>query len=367
MARSWAVRLARRGHHVSVITTCALDHHTWRNELPAGPTVVDGLPVSRFPISVTPDIELLGRLFRSVGHLPINRQDEMLHNTGFSEGLLQEIANRAESVDVFIFAPYLYPSTVFGSMIAPDKSLVMPTLHDEERATLSLLIAPLHRVAGVLFLSQSEADVAQRLVGSMRASQVVGTGIEVPPPGDSADFMRENRIRSPYLVYAGRREGLKNFPLLLEWTAAQRAWSNGSGAELCAIGSGPAPFHKRPWLHLMDSVSVEVRQTVMSAATAVVNLSLNESFSLVLMEAWLAGAPVIVHADSPVTRHHCESSGGGLWVRSAEEFCEAINLLASDDELRAQLAQRGREYVLREYSWDVVLPRIESAIAECLA
>src|SRR5687767_414147 len=49
-ARYIAERLARHAD-VRVLTTCARDYMTWRNELPAGDDVVNGVAVERFPVA----------------------------------------------------------------------------------------------------------------------------------------------------------------------------------------------------------------------------------------------------------------------------------------------------------------------------
>ena len=36
---------------IHVLTTCARDYLTWRNELPPGSTEINGIPVERFPVS----------------------------------------------------------------------------------------------------------------------------------------------------------------------------------------------------------------------------------------------------------------------------------------------------------------------------
>src|SRR5438105_1796799 len=91
VARKWAEHLHRSGHSVDVLTTRASNNHTWINDLPAGTTSVGGLDVTRFPISTAPDRELVPKLFAGVAHLPENRQEDLLDNTGFSRPLLDEI------------------------------------------------------------------------------------------------------------------------------------------------------------------------------------------------------------------------------------------------------------------------------------
>src|SRR5206468_9220588 len=49
-ARYIAERLARHAS-VEVVTTCARDYVTWKNELPVGVEAVNGISVRRFPVS----------------------------------------------------------------------------------------------------------------------------------------------------------------------------------------------------------------------------------------------------------------------------------------------------------------------------
>jgi glycosyltransferase involved in cell wall biosynthesis len=101
-----------------------------------------------------------------------------------------------------------------------------------------------------------------------------------------------------------------------------------------------------------------------AGALALVQPSVNESFSRVVMEAWLNEVPVLVHAGCPVTVGHCRRAGGGLWFRDFLEFAEVAELLAGDDEVRRRLGAAGRRYVLAECSWDTVCERIVRAVAE---
>ena len=73
-----------------------------------------------------------------------------------------------------------------------------------------------------------------------------------------------------------------------------------------------------------------------------------------MMEAWLAGSATLAHADCAVTRDHCLASNGGLFFGDFYEFAEALDLLLDDADLRRQLGQRGRAYVLERFSWERV-------------
>ena len=372
LCRDYALQLHAAGHEVRVLTTCARDHFTWRNELPAGDTVVEGIPVTRYPVTIAKDHGAVTMLHaRLDGGFPLTPAGERqwVENTGYSEPLFSALADVATRVDAVLFAPYLFATTVFGARVAPQKSLVIPCLHDEAYARFGIVQETLRGAAGLLFNSRPERDLALRLLGesAIPPHRVVGVGFDEPGPLHAAAWRQRTRAGSGDLVaYAGRREIAKNFPTLLHWmTAYNEGLSRCSQpATLIAMGGGEirAPRSARKVVRDLGFAEQHDKLEAFAAAVATAQLSLNESFSYVVMESWLAGSPVIVHADCAVTRTHCEESGGGLWVRDAEAFAEALDRLRGDAALHARLAAAGGRYVRSEYAWPAVLRRLEDAV-----
>jgi glycosyltransferase involved in cell wall biosynthesis len=196
----------------------------------------------------------------------------------------------------------------------------------------------------------------------------VGAGIDLPAAPVDPEIERHRLgLEGTVVSYAGRREAAKNFPLVAEAvTAANLGW--GRRVTLAAMGAGPAvlPPRARPFVRDLGRVDDAVKLGVFAGSTAVVNLSVVESFSYVVMEAWSVGTPVIVHANCEVTSRHCRESGGGLWVRDVEEAVEAMLLLGGDPSLRARLGAAGRRHVERRMSWEATLDRFETAVVELL-
>jgi glycosyltransferase involved in cell wall biosynthesis len=84
------------------------------------------------------------------------------------------------------------------------------------------------------------------------------------------------------------------------------------------------------------------------------------------MESWLAGTPVLATAGSEVLQWHCDRSGGGLTFADEFELAQCLSFLAAAPDEAASLAKAGREYVLANYRWDIVLDAMEAGLQELL-
>ena len=100
------------------------------------------------------------------------------------------------------------------------------------------------------------------------------------------------------------------------------------------------------------------------AATVVVCPSPYESLSLLALEAFAVGTPVLANARSDVLVDHCQKSNAGLYYADRDEFVEALKLLAADHRLRAAMGRNGRSYVRRNYRWDVIISKYERMFAK---
>src|SRR5205807_5626848 len=227
-----------------------------------------------------------------------------VENTGYSEPMLEAIAAAADRLDALIFIPYLFASTVFGARVRPQKSLVVPCLHDEPYARFGVIEETLRQVRAIAFNTEAERELAVRLLGDLPPNRVVGIGFDPPPPLDVAGMLARRGLQGDYVAFAGRREIAKNFPLLVEWMAAYaQGLSRNGPAALAVAGSGKVtlPAAGRAVLHDLGFVSDREKLEMFAGAVATAQLSLNESFSFILMESWSCGTPVIVHAGCEVT------------------------------------------------------------------
>jgi glycosyltransferase involved in cell wall biosynthesis len=266
------------------------------------------------------------------------------------------------------FAPYLFGTTLGGVPLVPGRAVLIPCLHDEPFAHLGVVRDAFQACRGFIFNSPPEAALAEKLYGiGDRPAGVVGLGFDPPPPADPAAFRRRYGLEGPLLVYLGRKETGKNVPLLIEYALRYRAVRR-ADLTLVLAGDGPvtAPADTLG-VRDLGYLDPAAKAAAYAAAAVICQPSVNESFSIVLMEAWLAGTPVLVHARCPVTTHHVFQAGGGLAFDDFYEFAEALDLLLEDGERRQRLGRQGRAYVEAEYSWPAVTMRLRDTLERLVA
>lgn len=375
LVRSLALKLfAEEGPRyvddLEVWTTCAVDHRTWDNALPAGATVEDGLTVRRFTVEPrNVDVFLRHEIAMREGRpLTVEEQLEWLGAGVNSRGLYEHIARHGSRFDALIFAPYLFSTTFWGALIHPDRSLLVPCLHDEHYAYQQVFQHLFRRVRGLICNTEPERELIVHLYGEelRERSAVVGMGFDSVPEVFFSSASEDDGRAHPYLLYAGRKEQGKNLDLLLEYYEQYRVRAGDSVPRLLIVGSGEIGFRESLPEGVTDVgfVSEREKEQLMREALALVQPSTNESFSIVMMEAWLRGTPVIVHGHCAVTRDHVVQSGGGLYFTSPEEFAAVVQELVGRPELAEVLGDNGRRYVRGHYSWEAVLRRLLGALAD---
>ncbi len=167
--------------------------------------------------------------------------------------------------------------------------------------------------------------------------------------------MRRVGSQDEYIIFVGRIDPSKGCDQLFEYFARYKA-ETGSRVKLVLVGKATMPIPKHP-----DIVSLGFLRDEpygwMAHARALVLPSVMESLSLVLLESFGLGVPVLVNGSCDVTRGHCRRSNGGLYYRNYDEFAFALTLLLSHPELRRQLGRQGQVYVQQNYAWEVVEQR----------
>lgn len=349
--------------NIEIWTTCAVDHRTWANAFAPGVYDEEGITVHRFLVDErNTDIYVPLEITIQQGiSLTIDQQLDWLTHSVNSRGLYEHIVREGQKYDVLLFAPYLFATSFWGALIYPERSVLIPCLHDEPYAYLQVFKHLFTQVRGFLFNANPERELARsiyELEDLDSRSEFVGMGFY-----ESHAVASQSLVNGPYLLYSGRKEQGKNLDLLISYFQSYRQTNADSDLELVLIGSGEINFLKELPEGVTDLgfVSEEEKLSLMKGALALCQPSVNESFSIVLMEAWLQKTPVLVHARCAVTRDHAVTSNGGLYFANEIEFALAVKELETSDSLRIALGQGGFDYVTSVFSWDAVIERLIKA------
>ena len=241
LCRLLAERLSAT-HDVEVLTTCARDYITWKNEYPEGSDRVRGVTVRRFATAATRDIDDFNAFSERIYDKPHSRADEMewLKRQGpWVPGLIEHLRRQHQQYDVLVFFTYLYAPTVLGLEIAPARSILVPTAHDEPAIRLEIFRDVFKQPAALCYLTDSERRfVEMQFPERPLLEETVGVGVDLPqqhpyprmptapadeparsaaadeeaPPRDfpshllarGAVFRRRHRLYGPILLYGGR-------------------------------------------------------------------------------------------------------------------------------------------------------------------
>jgi glycosyltransferase involved in cell wall biosynthesis len=365
------VGLAARGWDVEVLTTRVVDHYTWANDLPEGTSFEEGVTVRRF--STVPHASQCGRRAQQAierGVMPPVDDQWTWVSWRFSvPDLFHHLLRDGMTYDAVVFAPYLFWTTTACMPTVASKAVVMPCLHDEAYARLDVVRPVLADPASVWFLSEPEHLLAHRLGPVAGRHAVTGAGVQIPSGYDRDGFRSRHGISRPFVLYAGRREKDKGWDWLVETFGAAVEGGGVDDLDLVTIGVGEVTPPRQLSRRVIDLgfLSDAERNDAFAAALAYLQPSRMESFSRTIMESWLAGTPVLTIDNSDVVRWHCEQSEGGSSFRNGVELGQHLRRLIRQPDEAASMAARGRKYVLDNYTWPVVLDRMEADLRDLMA
>jgi len=362
--RRTAEHLSQAGMEVEVLTTCIRDFYAdWsHNYHRPGSEVINGVLVRRFPVGPRDKARFDAVNEKLLQGLSISPDEERIFIGEMMrvEDLYDYIGDHSQDYLLF-FIPYMFSTTCFGVQVCPERSYLIPCLHDEAYARLNIYRSAFAGLRGWLFLSAPEMALAQRLYDLDSAHlTLVGGGVDTGFTTDAYCFRRKYALDGPFLLYTGRRDAGKNVELLVDYFRRyRRERPDRSALRLVFIGPGRMPVGLRDGENILDLgfVPVQDKYNAYAAATVLCQPSLKESFSIVLMESWLAGRPALVHAGCAVTKDHCKRSNGGLYFANYDEFALCLDLYLDRSRLAARMGKNGRAYVLDNFRWDIIVDK----------
>jgi glycosyltransferase involved in cell wall biosynthesis len=355
-ARYIAERLAKHVD-VEVLTTCASDYITWRNALNAGPEKVNGVAVRRFPVTRERDPDDFGRHSQHVFGREHSYNDELawLDSEGpTSPALIEYIKTRESEFDFFIFFSFRYYHAYHGIRAVAGKSMLVPTAERDGALGLAIFAPIFRSVRAIMYNSFEEQALIQAASGNTSVpGVVVGVGSEIPAHSSAIRFRQKFNMRDRFAIYIGRIDENKGCAELFDFFQ-RYARTLAEGLHLVLIGNPVIPIPEHPRIHHLGFVSDQDKFDALAAAELLIMPSYFESLSMVALEAWALGKPVLANGRCDVLRGQCIRSNGGLYYDNFAEFVETLRAIDFNPVLGSTLGRNGRDYFSKHYAWPII-------------
>lgn len=354
---------------VDVITTKALDYTDWNNYYTADEEDINGVHVRRFPTEKcrAEDFneyngEYLSKI--SNGHFSEEVEKIWFEKQGpYCPAAIEFIKENRDNYDAFIFVTYLYYLTVMGMPEVAEKSVFIPTAHEEPFIHFKTFEKIFKLPKAFVFLTDEEKDLVQNLFNCREIPcEVMGTGVEIPCKPDENAFRKKFGVEGDYIIYVGRIDEGKNCPMMFKYFMEYKSRRPESRLKLVLMGKPVCRIPKHGDIISLGFVSEEDKFSGISGAKALVLPSKFESLSISVLEAMTLSVPVIVNGVCEVLKGHCVKSDGGLYYMNYFEFEGILDYIFSHDEEYALLCRNAENYIEKNYRWDVIMRKFKEVI-----
>lgn len=390
-------------HDVDVLTTCARNPQTWKNEYSEGTDRVRGALVRRFAVSQARDEHAFGQFSARVLAGPRSRADELewLRRAGpWSAGLIDFIRRQHKSYDVLVFFSLCSPVTVTAAMLAPERTIVFPYLQLQPALRFDVGAEILSSVRGVGLISGTERHLLRSYMRvTPQHDEVVGIGIDPSPEqsyprhqqdpadvvvdddamgagseddvpasyleGRGVPFRRRHRLYGPFALYGGRVEPNNGCEEMLDYFDTFAASDGDTSLALMGVKMMKVP--DEPYIRLAGVLPERQRMIACEAADVTIAPSADDLVAQPLLESLAVGTPVLASACNSAAVEHCRRSNAGLYYSNRGEFVEALRLLMTNSRLRSRLGENGRSYIRQNFRWDAVLGRFDRLVSRARA
>lgn len=338
---------------IEILTTCARDVATWANVYPEGPARVEGVPVRRFAVSQERNPmqfdRLSGRVESRLPNEPDLEREWMKAQGPVAPALSRYLLANADRFDVCYFYSYLYSSTYVTLSEFSGRSVLVPLAHDEWPLRMGIWDSFFRRPTTIVTVSAEERNLLERRFHDpANLGPVIPAGVQAPATVDAKDFAARYCGGREYLLYLGRIEIAKGADELLDHYLALPADLR---ERLPLVLAGPLAFDlpDDPTVIAVGPLDENAKWHALAGCEALVIPSRFESLSLVALEAWAVGRPILASGRSSVLIGQCRRSGGGLWYANRDEFLALVGsrLFGQAEALGAQ----GRRYVASAHDW----------------
>jgi glycosyltransferase involved in cell wall biosynthesis len=260
----------------------------------------------------------------------------------------------ADECDFVLLWSIRYGPAFYGARFAASKAVLIPTAEREASLGLSIFPPVFRGVRAIMYNSPEERAMITALSSNAHVPGViVGIGSHIPDAVDAARARRTFGLHNPFIIYVGRIDANKGcdelFRHFIEYTDRSRR-----PLDLVLIGTPVLTIPTHPRIKHLGFVADQDKFDAIAGAELLVMPSPYESLSMVALEAWALGRPVLASARCDVLVGQCLRSNAGLYYEDAREFAAALDRILADPALATTLGRNGRAFFTRHYSWPVI-------------
>ena len=340
-----------------ILTTCALDYMTWKNHYSPGLTEVSGVKVRRFLVGQQRDVDkfnhLSAKIHPRLSKVALKEQEQWMRSQGpLSPDLITYIKQNEQEYDAFIFFPYLYATTYFALPVVANKAYLAPCAHDEWPIYLSMWDSFFEKPRGFIFNTLEEKKFLKNRFPTINfQGPIAGLALDKPQTYNPENFRQKYKIDEPFILYVGRIDPSKGCEELFRYFIQLRS-QEFTIRKLVLLGKPTMSIPSHPDIISLGFVDEQTKWNALAACDLLVMPSPYESLSIVLLEAWAVGKPVLVNGNCDVLVGQCRRAQGGLWYTNEDEFQVAIEKM--EEPIRNQLGLQGKEFVEANYTWSKI-------------
>jgi glycosyltransferase involved in cell wall biosynthesis len=356
----WIAERIAKSHRVEVITTCAKDYISWRNEFPIGEQQLNGVKIRRFPVDKERNTYDFAWQSKKVFRHPESNSEKaelqwLISEGPYSPKIIEYLVNNQTEYDVIIFYCYRYYLSYHGILALPKKSILIPTAEHDQTIYLNISKKLLNLPKGLIYLTPEEKQLIEQVSRNQSISNAtLGVGIDIPEILQPEDFRVKYRIDGDYLIYVGRIDPNKGSDRLFQYFQHYLRNHSNKTLKLVLLGKNVMKIPRDKHIMHLGFIDDRDKLNAIAGAKLFIMPSNYESLCMALLEAWSVGKAVLVNGNCEVLKGHCQRSNGGLYYQSYAEFAAALDYLLTHNAERSQLGIQGKHYIQQNFNWQQV-------------
>ncbi len=361
--------LLNNDYEIEVFTSKAIDYITWEDHFKDEIEIINNVKVNRFSVRKPRNPKSFGEIQNFILNEEHSINDEYLwmeEQGPLLDELLLNLEKRYNEFDLFIFFSYRYYHSFYGIKKFKDKSILVPTAEHDDIIYLRLFKNFFHLPKAFVYNSLEEKEIINKISDNKSVpGDIVGVGSEIPDKFEPESFRKKYNIRNRYFLYIGRLDENKGIPMLFDYYLTLLNEKK-IDMDLVLIGKEKIEIPKHKKIIHLGFLQNKEKFDALKGSEFLIIPSQYESLSMVSLEAWAIGKPVVANGKTEVLKGQCIRSNAGLWFENYEEFKEIILLLDKNKNLLINLGENGIEFFKKNYTWQVIKEKYNNIIKKSL-